>query len=55
MRDAGLTTGDIEHCVQVSRVSDAFGFEAMCKAIHEATEGVERNVVRQLHRRIGDG
>jgi hypothetical protein len=52
LREAGMTTSDIEHCVQVNRVSDAFGFEAMCKALHEARERAERKVVRRLHRRI---
>jgi hypothetical protein len=51
-REAGLTTSDIRHCVQVSRVSDAFGVETMMKALHEARERAERNTVRRLYRRI---
>jgi hypothetical protein len=55
MREAGLTAGDIKHCVRVHRVSHAFGFEEMCKAIHEARDRAERNIVRKLHRRIVGG
>jgi predicted transcriptional regulator of viral defense system len=54
MRDAGMTTGDIEHCMQASQVCDVFGFETMTKAIHETTERAQRNVVRRLHRRIDE-
>jgi hypothetical protein len=54
LHEAGMTTSDIEHCVQVSQVCDAFGFETMIKAMLEATERARRNVVRRLHRRIDE-
>jgi hypothetical protein len=56
MREAGLTTGDIRHCEQMSTVCDVFGDESIFKAIWErvrrASERAERSVVRNLHRRI---
>jgi hypothetical protein len=51
---AGFTKTEIKRFVQVHEVSDAFGFDTMAKAIHEATERAERSVVRALHRRIPD-
>jgi hypothetical protein len=52
--EAGMTTRDMEHCVRVNEVSDALGFETMCKAIDEARERAERKTVRRLHRRTVD-
>ena len=46
MREAGMTTSDIQHCVQVHDVSEAIGFETLMKAIHDATHRAERNIVR---------
>jgi hypothetical protein len=52
MREAGMTTSDIQHCVQVHDVSEAIGFETLMKAIHDATHRAERNIVRGFHRLI---
>jgi hypothetical protein len=52
LHEAGWTKRDIEHSIQVSQVSDVFGFEAMMEELHDARERSERNVVHKLHRRI---
>ena len=50
MRQAGMTTSAIRHCVQVADVSEAIGFETLLKAIFDAKDRAERNVVRRLDR-----
>jgi hypothetical protein len=50
-----MSKDHIEHCLRMNRVSDAFGFETVSKAIHEGVERARRIVVRRLHRRIEVG
>jgi hypothetical protein len=50
----GFTKAQIARFVQVHEVSKALGFDALMKAIHEATDRAERSTVRALHRRIRD-
>lgn len=54
LREAGLTASDIRDCVRTHEVSEAFGFETLMKAIHDARDRSERNVVRRLHRLIDE-
>lgn len=49
---AGMTKADIAHCVQTYEVSEAFGFDAMMKALLDAQDRAERRALRALHRRI---
>jgi hypothetical protein len=52
--EAGWTKADIARCVQMHEVSEAFGFDTVVEAIHEATDRAERSKLRALHRLIPD-
>jgi hypothetical protein len=53
--DAGLSEADITRCTQVTKISDAFGFDAMVDAILEAKKRAEVSTIRRLHRLIPGG
>jgi hypothetical protein len=50
--DGVMSKAEIARCRQVREVADAYGFNTLMEAIHEAKQRAERSKVRHLHRLI---